>query len=39
MVLNYFNGFQWFEFKNPKHKTLRMVCNLKQIGELLKGTE
>ena len=39
MVLNYFNGFQWFEFKNPKHKILGMVCNLKQIGELLKGTE
>jgi len=37
VVLNYFNGFQWFEFKNPEHKTL--VCNLNQIGGLLKGTE
>ena len=39
MVLNYFNGFQLFLFKNLEHKTLGMVCNLSQIGELLRGTE
>lgn len=39
MVLNYFNSFQWFEFKNPVLKTPGMVCNLNQIGELFKGIE